>query len=69
MLVIKGRRVNSLLQARERSRGLLLIEGFKDRAMSTRAKVNISHPKIGDTSGLLSSQCKECVSSTTSLDT
>ena len=30
VLVIRGRRVNSLLLARERSRGLLLREGFKD---------------------------------------
>ena len=69
VLVIRGRRVNSLLRARERSRGLLLLEGFKDRATTTMAKARISHPKMGDTSGPLASQGRECVSSATSLDT
>ena len=52
VLVLKGRRVNSLLLAWERSRGLLLREGFKDKAAATRAKARISHPKMGDTSRL-----------------
>ena len=41
VLVIRGRRVNPLLQDREKSRGLLLCKGFRDRA-----KDNISHPKM-----------------------
>ena len=69
MLVLKGRRVNSLILARERSRGLLLRKGFKDKVAATRAKARISHPKMGDPSGLLASQGRECVSSATSLDT
>ena len=55
VLVIRGRRVNFLLLARERSRGLLLLEGFRDRVAATRAKAKISHPKIGDTLRLLAS--------------
>ena len=69
VLVLKGRRVNPLSLAQKRSRGLLLHEGFKDRAEATRAKARINHPKMGDTSGLLASQGRECVSSATSLDT
>ena len=49
MLVLRGRRVNSLLLAREISRELLLHDGFRDRAAATRAKARISHPKIGGT--------------------
>ena len=55
VLVIRGRRVDSLLLARERSRGLILHEGFRDKAATTRAKAKISHPKMGDTLGLLAS--------------
>ena len=55
VLVIRGRSVNSLLLARERSRGLLLHKGFRDRAATIRAKARISHPKMGDTSRLLAS--------------
>ena len=55
VLVIRGRRVDSLLLARERSRGLLLHEGFRDKATATRAKAKISHPNMGDTLGLLAS--------------
>ena len=69
MLVIRGRRVNSLLQGRERSRGLLPLEGFIDKAMDTKAKAKISHPKMGDTLGLLASKGRECVSNATSFDT
>ena len=69
VLVIRGKRVNSLLLARERSRGLLLLKGFRDRAAATRAKARISHPKMGETSGLLASHGKECVSNATGLDT
>ena len=56
MLVIRGRRVNSLLLARERSRRLLLCEGFRDRAAIIKAKARIGHPKMGDISGLLASK-------------
>ena len=69
VLVIRGRRVNSFLLAREKSRGLLLPEGFRDRVAATRGKAKISHPKIGDTSGLLASQGRGHVSIVTSLDT
>ena len=69
VLVLKGRRVNPFPLAREIRRGLLLREGFKDRAEATRAKARISHPKMGDTSGLLASKGRECVSSAINLDT
>ena len=52
-LVIRSMRVNSLPLAQERSRGLLVREGF--RAAATRAKARISHPKMGGTSGLQAS--------------
>ena len=68
VLVIRGRRVNSLLLAWERSRGLLLHKGFKDKAVTTKAMARISHPKMGDTSGLLASQGRECISNATNLD-
>ena len=69
VLVIRKMRVKFLLRARERSRGLLFREGFRDRAAATRAKARISHPKMGGTSGLLASQSRKCVSNATSLDT
>ena len=69
VLVIRRRRTIFLLLARERSGGLLLREGFRDKAAAPRAKDRISHRKMGDTSGLLASQGRECVSSATSLDT
>ena len=69
MLVLRGMRVNSLPLAREKSRGILLHEGFRDRAEATKAKARISHLKMGDTLRLLASQSRECVSSATSLDT
>ena len=69
VLVIRERRVNSLLLAQERSRGLLLQEGFRDRATAIRAKPKISHPKIGDTLGLLASQGRGHVSIAINLDT
>ena len=69
VLVIRGRRVNSFVLARERVRGLILHEGFRDKAAAIRAKAKISHPKMGDTSGLLASQGREHVSSATSLNT
>ena len=69
VLVIRGRRTSRLLLAQERSRGLLLHEGFRDRAADPRAKSRIGHPKMRGTSRLLASQGRECVSSATSLDT
>ena len=69
VLAIREKRTSHLPLARERSRGLLLIKGFIDRAVATRAKARINHPKMGGTSGLLASQGRECVSSATSLDT
>ena len=49
--------------------GLLPLEGFRDKAMDTKAKAKISHPKMGDTLGLLASKGRECVSNATSFDT
>ena len=69
VLKIRGRRANLLLLAQERSRRLLLREGFKGRAMTIRAKAKISHPKRKDTSGILASQGRGHVSITTSLET
>ena len=43
-----GRRTSVLL-ALERSRGLLLREGFRGKAVALKAKVRISHPKMGGT--------------------
>ena len=69
VLVLKRRRVNPFPLAREKSRGLLLHDGFRDRAEATMAKAKISHPKMGDILGLLDNQGRECVSSAISLDT
>ena len=52
VLVIRERRTIRLLLAQERSRGLLLREGFKDRVAASKAKARISHPKMGGTSRL-----------------
>ena len=69
VLVIKGSRTGHVFLAWERRSGLLLHEGFRDSAVAIRAKARISHPKMGDTSRLLASRGRGCVSSTTSLDT
>ena len=69
VLVIRERRTNRLFLAWDRSRGLLLLKGFRDKATTTRAKARISHPKMGGTSRLLASQDRGCVSSATNLDT
>ena len=55
VLVLRGRRVKTLPLARERSKGLMLHKGFRDRAEVIKAKARISHPKTGDTLGLLAS--------------
>ena len=47
----------------------MLRKVFKDRAMATKAKARINHPKMGDTSGLLANQGREHVSNATNLDT
>ena len=47
----------------------MLSEGFRDRVAATRAKARISHPKMGDTSGLLASRGRGHVFIATSLDT
>ena len=52
VLVERGRRTNFHL-GRERSKGLLLREGFKYRVATPKAKARISHPKMGGTLGLL----------------
>ena len=47
LLKLRGGRVNLLPLARERSKGILFREGFRDRAMAIRAKARY---------GLLASQ-------------
>ena len=54
---------------RERIGGILLREGFRDKVAATRGKAKISHPKMGDASGLLASQGRGHVSIATILDT
>ena len=44
MLVIKERRISSLLLAQERNRGLLLDKGFRGRAAAINANAKIGHP-------------------------
>ena len=68
VLVERGRKTSFLLD-QEISRGLMLHEGFKDKAATLRAKARIIHPKMGGTSGLLAHQSRGCASSVTSLDT
>ena len=68
VLKIRGRRANLLL-ARERSRGLLIRKAFRDKALATKAKAMINHPKMGDTLGLLASQGRGHVSIATNLGT
>ena len=41
LLKIRGGRDNLILLARERSRGLLLCEGFRDKAVAIRAKARL----------------------------
>ena len=69
VLKIRGGRANLPLLARERSRGLPLREGFRDRAAAIKDKAKVDHPKVGDISGSLASQCREYVSIATNLDT
>ena len=45
-------RAKLLFLAQGRSRGLLLHNGFKDKAAAIRAKAKVDHPRVGDTSGL-----------------
>ena len=66
--MIRGRKVNLLLAPR-RSRRLLLHTDLKDRAVATKSKAKVNHLRVGDTSRLLASQGRECVSIVTSLDT
>ena len=44
-------------------------QGFQGQGVAIKAKARISHPKMGDTSGLLANQGREHVSNATSLDT
>ena len=69
VLVIRGRGTDLLLLALERSRGLLLRSGFKDRATTIKAKAKINHCKVGDTSRLLVSHDRGHVTIAISLDT
>ena len=68
VLKIRGGRINLLLLAWGRNRGVLLHKGFKDRVAAIRAKARVDHSKVGDILGHLVSQCKEHVSIATSLD-
>ena len=68
MLMLRGKRINLLL-APGRSRRLLLLTNLRDRVVDTRAKAKVNHSGVGDTSGLLASQGRECVSIVTNLDT
>ena len=43
-------------------------KGFKDRAVATKAKPRVNHPKMGGNSRLLASQSRGHVSIATSLD-
>ena len=45
VLKIRGRRDNLLLLSQGRSKGLLLLKGFKDRAMAIKAKARVNYPK------------------------
>ena len=66
VLVMREMRVNSLRLAQEKSRRLLLYEGFKERVVATKAKAMISHPKMGETSRLPASQGRGHLSCATS---
>ena len=70
MLVLRGRKINLLL-TRERSRRLLFCTDLGDRAIDTKAKAKakVNCPWVENTSGLLASQSREHVSTTTILDT
>ena len=57
VLKIRGRRANLIfLLARERSRGIPLRKGFRDKATAIRAKDRVNHPKVGDILRRLASQ-------------
>ena len=51
------------------SRRLLLLTDLRAKAVAIRAKAKVNHSRVGDTSGLLASQGRACVSIVTSLDT
>ena len=65
--VITGK-ANLLLLAQGRSRGLLLRKGFREKVTAIRAKARVNRPRVGETSGLLTSQGRGHVSIATSLD-
>ena len=69
VLEIREGRANLLLLAQERNRGVLLHKGFRDRAATIKTKARVDHPKVGDISRRLTSQCREHVSIATILDT
>ena len=71
VLVVRGRGTNLLLLTMERSRGILLRRGFRDRtnAIKAKAKAKIDRRKVGDTSGLLVNQDRGHVIIATSLGT
>ena len=69
VLQIRGSKANLLIIAQRRSRGLLLLKSFRNRAAAIRANARVNHPKMGDTTGLLATQGKGHVSIATSLDT
>ena len=69
VLKIRGKRTNLFLLAREISRGHLLHMGFRDRAVTIKAKAKVNHPKMGGISKRLANQVRGRVSIVTSLDT
>ena len=69
VLRIRGGRVNHLFLAQERSKGFPLLESFRVRTATIRAKAKVNHSKMGDTSGLLASLGRGPVTIVTSLYT
>ena len=59
MLKIREMRDNLFLIDQGRSRGILLRKGFRDKAMTIKAKARVNHPKVGDTSRLPANQGRE----------
>ena len=47
----------------------MLCTDLRDKTTATRVEARINHPNMGDTSGLLASEGRECVSNATNLDT
>ena len=48
VLKIRGGRANILLLDQERNKGVILHKGFRDSAVTIKAKDKVDHPKVGD---------------------